>query len=161
MLHFGNFPLVAGIGFRSPPPPPPPALSLPGGSFIVYSEISSGVSNVLLTGFAVAFFTTVYSNGEKMSTVIPMCTARAMACAGPNALSLVQMSLTLTGRLVTFSGGSFGGEIKSRMFCQRVEELDCQSTVIREETALGIGLNHSRRLPAIPVPKPSGVNTAP
>src|SRR5579872_5097098 len=30
------------------------------------------------------------------------------------------MSFTATGLLVTFSGGSFGGEIRSRMFCHRL-----------------------------------------
>src|SRR5579864_3576014 len=123
--------------------------------------MSIGVSNVLLTGFAVAFLTTVYSNGEKIRSVTPMCTPSAIACAGPKALSLVQISFTLTGWLVILSGGSFGGEIRSRMFCQSTLEVGCQSTVMREETALGVGLNHSLKLSVRPAPNPSGVKTAP
>src|SRR5271165_2014415 len=84
-----------------------------------------------------------------------------MACAGPKASSWLQMSFTRTGLLVTLSGGSFGGEIRSRIFSQRTLEVGCQSTVMREETAFGVGLNHSLRFSAMLLPKPSGVNTAP
>src|ERR1700690_749189 len=84
-----------------------------------------------------------------------------MACAGPKASSLLQISFTFIGLLVTLSGASFGGEIRSRIFCQRTLEVGCQSTVMREDTAFGVGLNHSLKLSETPLPKPSGVNTAP
>src|ERR1700688_2004467 len=120
-----------------------------------------GVTRELLTGCAVAFVTTEYSRGEKIRTVMPICTARAMACEGPKALSLDQMSFTLTGWLVTLRGGSLGGEIRSRRFCHMTLYGDCQSTVMREDTALGVGLNHSLKFSATPPPYSSTVNTSP
>src|SRR5579871_2979779 len=118
-LNFGALPFVAGIGFRSPPPPPPPALSFPEGNFVSYGEISSGVT-IEVVGVAATFLATEYSKGENTSTVTPMCTASAIAWEGPKALSLDQISFTLTGLLVTCSGGSFGGEIRSRRFCNMI-----------------------------------------
>ena len=76
----------------------------------------------------------------------------AMACEGPKASSLDHMSLTLTGWLVTLSGGSFGGEMKSRIFCQKtLPGDDCQSISMRDVPApramrgANPVLNHSLR----------------
>src|SRR5882762_9965740 len=117
-------------------------------------------SRLLFTGLAVALMTLVYNHGERISNVMAICTAKAVAWDGPNALSLVQMSRTLTGWLVTLSGGSFGGEMRSRIFCQSTLYGGCHSTAMREDTARGVGLNHSLKFSPIPEPKASGVNTA-
>src|SRR5271165_1253585 len=90
-----------------------------------------------------------------------MCTASAMACDGPKALSLDQISLTLTGLLVTCNGGSLGGEMRSRIFCQRTTKPGCQFTVMREDTALGVGLNHSFKFSTNPPPYSGTVKTSP
>src|ERR1700738_491308 len=71
------------------------------------------------------------------------------------------MSFTLTGLLVTLSGGSLGGEIRSRIFCHMTLYGGCQSTVMREDTALGVGLNHSLSFSARPPPYSSTVKTSP
>src|SRR3979409_2118384 len=105
MLHFGSLPFVGGRAARSPPPPPPPALSLPGGSFIAYLRISMGVASwLLVTGVWAAFVANLY-NGNRISSVIPMCTPRAIACDGPKDYSMLQMSLTLPGLPVRFDRG--------------------------------------------------------
>ena len=44
-------------------------------------------------------------------------------CTRVNCVFLDQISFTATGLLVTLSGGSFGGEIMSRRFCQRLGAL--------------------------------------
>src|SRR5580700_6225561 len=71
------------------------------------------------------------------------------------------MSFTLTGLLVTLSGGSLGGEMRSRTFCHMTLYGDCHSTVMREDTALGVGLNHSLKFSATPPPYSSTVKTSP
>src|SRR5579864_4223384 len=50
---FGNFPLLAGKGDRSPPPPPPPIACFLGGAFGVYSLMSGGRTKLVtaLTAF--------------------------------------------------------------------------------------------------------------
>src|SRR3984885_2040269 len=123
--------------------------------------MSIGVTRELAFGLPVAFVTTEYSRGEKIRTVMPICTASAMACEGPKALSFDQISFTFTGWLVTLSGGSFGGEIRSRKFCHMTFPGDCHSTVMREETAFGVGLNHSLKFSATPPPYSATVNTSP
>src|ERR1700690_611080 len=86
-----------------------------------------------------------------------------MPCDGPKALSLLQISFPFTGWLLTFSGGSFGGEIVSRKFCQNVRYQGCQSTAMRERiaprAAFGGELKYSLRLATNPVPNSSWVNT--
>src|SRR5580698_9277257 len=92
-----------------------------------------------------------------------MCAASEMPCDGPKALSRLQISFTFTGWLVTFSGGSLGGEIASRKFCQKVRCHACQSTAMRERigprAALGVLLKYSFRLSRKLVPNSSFVNT--
>src|SRR5665213_342908 len=90
-----------------------------------------------------------------------MCTPSAIICDGPKALSLDQISFTFTGLLVTCSGGSLGGETRSRKFCHRTLYEGCQSTVMRDDTALGVGLNHSLKFSATPPPYSGGVKTTP
>src|SRR5712691_6603831 len=84
-----------------------------------------------------------------------------MACEGRKASSLLQMSRTLMGLLVTLRGGSFGGEIRSRRFFHTELRFDCQLTlspVGSGPVARGAALNISLRFSTNPPPYSSGVN---
>src|SRR5574337_954034 len=79
-------------------------------------------------------------------------------CARLNCSLRLQMLRTLTGLLVTFSGGSLGGAIASRRFSQNTRYQGFHSTSMRERAAHcaagGSGRNHSFRFSKNPPPKP-------
>src|SRR5713226_5537096 len=75
------------------------------------------------------------------------------------------MSRTLTGWLVTLSGGSLGGAIVSRKFSQKARYQGFHSTSMREcvlrRAEAGNGRSHSMRFSKKLPPKGSPVNAPP
>src|SRR5690349_1739788 len=129
MLHFGTLPCVGGCCLCSPPPPPPPALSLAGGSLERYSEMST-------TCMACTVGCTILrANGQIISTATTTCTPTETICATLYSRRLAQSGRTGTGLLVSLSGGSLGGEIRSRKLRQKTRYVGSRSTTIPEAAA--------------------------
>src|SRR5580658_3049119 len=83
------------------------------------------------------------------------------ACTRVNCVFFDHISGTATGRLVVCSGGSFGGKIASRRFCQRLPNPAFQLTSRSEFTdPRGARRNSSLKFEPVPSPKLSGTNTA-
>src|SRR5277367_6476046 len=82
------------------------------------------------------------------------------ACTRVNCVFLDQISGTATGWLVVFSGGSFGGEIKSLMFFQKPPKLVFQLMSRSEFTFPRTdGRKNSFKFSRMPEPKCAEVNT--
>src|SRR6202041_3603201 len=97
-----------------------------------------------------------------ISTRITTWKAIESICTRVNCVFFDQMSFTATGWLDTCNGGSFGGEIISRRFCQKPPNPAFQLTSRSEFTRpRGLGLKNSLTLSLKPAPnsgseKPKG-----
>src|ERR1700679_157390 len=143
--NFASLPTLAGWMSCAPLPPPPPPFFGPAGILGSYDEI--GITPTLVLAFVVGGFSNRGNSGTKINTSTSTCTATDMACTRVNCVFFDQISGTATGLLVVRSGGSFGGEIVSRRFCQKPPRPAFQLTSRSEFTGpRGAGLKNSLKL---------------
>src|ERR1700722_11226945 len=116
--------------------------------------------STLVFAFVVGGFNNRGNSGTRISTSTSTCTATDMACTRVNCVFLDQLAGTAMGLLVVRNGGSFGGDIVSRRFCQNPPSPAFQFTSSSEFTGpRGAGLKNSFRLSFRLSPKVGCLNT--
>src|SRR6202021_3953346 len=120
-----------------------------------------GITSTLVLAFVVGEFSKLGSSGTKINTRTSTWTATDMACTRVNCVFFDQISGTATGLLVVRSGGSFGGEIVSRRFCQKPPRPAFQLTSRSELPGpRGAGLKNSFKLSFRLSPNAGCLNTS-
>src|SRR6266571_980042 len=76
--------------------------------------------------------TILRAKGTRINTAISTCTPTEIICAVLYSRRLAQSGRTGTGLLVSLSGGSLGGAIRSRKLRQKTRYVGSKSTTIPE-----------------------------